>query len=206
MLISVKKKFVFIANSKTASTSIENALTKFAEINRNGGAQRKHVKWLKVKREYKFLFNLKKYRPESFFRFGVVREPIEWVLSWYNYRRGNKKVQHTLPFNTTFEQFWAKDEWLKNASQKHHFTDNDGICRFDLIMPQHEIKTMFPIVMKSLGLAQVKLPISNKSIGKKVKRSDLSSEIIAEINAYYREDFEFWQYWNEHAPKVLEKM
>ena len=60
MLIGVKKRFVFIANSKTASTTIESMLTPFAEINRVGSPQRKHVSWGEVLEEYSLVRQMKK--------------------------------------------------------------------------------------------------------------------------------------------------
>ena len=111
MLISVKKRFIFIANSKTASTSIEAVLAPYAEINRIGSALRKHISWEASKKEYKFLFKLDEYHPDSFFKFVVVREPVEWVLSWYNYRLGNSKLPNSLPSDMPFYQFCVFHLW-----------------------------------------------------------------------------------------------
>ena len=90
MLIGVKKRFVFVANSKTASTSIEKALVPHAEIQRGGGSNRKHIFLRAGLREYGFLFERKKYAADTFFKFGVMRDPVEWIQSWYRYRRATR--------------------------------------------------------------------------------------------------------------------
>ena len=106
MLIGVKKRFVFIANSKTASTSIEHSLVGQAEIQRGGGPQRKHIYLRDALPEYDFLFGRDGYGIESFFTFGVMRDPVSWIQSWYRYRCGNK-VESPLPAGMSFGEFWA---------------------------------------------------------------------------------------------------
>jgi len=154
VLISVKNRLVFIASSKTGSTSIEAALASYAEINRTGSPQRKHIGWAAARKEYDFLFDRKNFLPETFFRFGVIREPADWVRSWYNYRRFGK--HNALPANMSFEEFWAGDGWVKRIRQKDHFIDEDGICRFNLIIPLERPWHTLPVLLKSLDVADVK--------------------------------------------------
>ena len=207
MLISIKKRFIFIASSKTASTSIEAALTPYAEIHRGGSPQRKHISWKEARKEYNFLLNIDTYNPETFFKFGVVREPIEWVISWYNYRHRNKKLPNSLPENMTFEQFWNSEDWIKRRSQKAHFCTKNNVCRFDLIIPHEKVNQAFPIIVKHLKLEKkVILPHKNKSPVTKIVRTDLDPEIVAKINAYYQQDFDFWTEWMEKIDSSLEKL
>ncbi len=206
MLIGVKKRFIFIANSKTASTSIEDVLAPYAEINRVGSAKRKHISWKVARKEYNFLFNVPDYNPKSFFKFGVVREPVEWVISWYNYRQKNQKSPSSLSKDMTFEQFWDSDDWVKRKSQKANFSSNDGICRFDLIIPHERVNQAFPIVVKYLKLGEVTLSHKNKSPAKKIVRSSIDPAIVLKINAYYQQDFDFWTEWQEKIDASLEDL
>lgn len=206
MLIGVKKRFIFIACSKTASTSIETALTPYAEINCAATPQRKHIIWKEARKEYGFLFDIDIYNPKSFFKFGVVREPVEWIISWYNYRHMNKSLPNPLPEDMTFEQFWNSDDWVKKKTQKSHFSGNDGICRFDLIIPHEKVNQAFPIVVKYLKLGEATLPHKNKSPIKKIVRSNLDPEIASKINTYYQQDFDFWTEWQEKIDASLENL
>ena len=110
MLIGVEKRFIFVANTKTASTSIEHALMDHAEIHRGGSPARKHIPLVQVYKFYDFLFGQPAHRPASYFAFGVMRDPIEWVISWFRYRKGNK-VENGLPQDMTFAQFWERNDW-----------------------------------------------------------------------------------------------
>lgn len=207
MLIGVKKRFIFIANSKTASTSIESALIPYAEINRSGSPKRKHISWRETRKEYNFLFRIPSYKPQDFFKFGVVREPVEWVISWYNYRYMNNKLLNSLPKNMPFEQFWNSNDWIKRKCQKDSFSNNSGICRFDLIIPHEKVTQAFPIVVQHLKLGKkVALPHKNKSVIKKVTRNSLDPELISKINTHYQQDFDFWMEWMEKIDSSLEKL
>lgn len=203
MLISIKKRFIFIANSKTSSTSIEAALTPYAEINRSGSPQRKHINWINARREYDFLFKIPAYKPEKFFKFGVVREPAEWVISWYNYRNEKPSRPNSLPSDMGFEQFWDSNDWIKRSSQKSHFSNKNNICKFNLIIPQEKINQVFPVVAKHLKCDKAVLPHKNKTLIKKIYRENIDTVLIDRINNYYMQDFHFWLEWMEKIDDSL---
>lgn len=204
MLIGVRKKFVFIANSKTASTSIESALSVFAEIRPIGSPAIKHMSWINVRKEYAFLFDQKAHKPETFFRFGVIREPASWIVSWFNYRSGNQRVLSRLPPGLSFEAFWGGTDWIKKKNQKGQFTDVDGKCRFDLIIPLEKLDMAFPIVTQCLLKRAVPLKKENISVRKLVSRDKLDPAIVDSINEYYREDYEFYLKWRSKSDDVLQ--
>lgn len=192
MLIGVKKRFLFIANSKTASTSIESALMNHAEIHRGGAPWRKHILMREALREYDFLFSQPGYRPDQFFKFGVMRDPVDWIYSWFRYRKGNT-VADQLPPEMTFEQFWAKDDWNKwRASgvprlQSDFFTYPRGWTIADYIIPYDEVDQHFPKICKHLGI-KAALPRANVSA---ISGSphDLSPAILDDVRAFYQADY-----------------
>lgn len=192
MLISVRKRFVFVANSKTASTSIEQALSTHAEIMRGGTAQHKHISMREALREYAFLFDQPAYAPDTFFRFGVMRDPIDWIQSWYRYRRGNK-VANPLPQDLSFEEFWARKDWnIQRANGKKHlqrdfFVGADGTVLVDCIIPYREIGTQFGAICDALGIKST-LPRKNVS-NIQDTGTDLSDDLKAEMTAFYAEDY-----------------
>ena len=86
MLLSVKYGFVFIANTKAASTAIEHYLQRFCEVALRDSHQGKHWPAFKVEKIFGKLVTATGGSWSEMFRFGVVREPVEWTVSWYNYR------------------------------------------------------------------------------------------------------------------------
>ena len=82
MLISLSRKFVFVANLKTASTSIEKALRPFAELALVESRFGKHQEFAQI--EARFAWLLGQIDPAELFVFGVIRDPVDYMVSLYN--------------------------------------------------------------------------------------------------------------------------
>lgn len=199
MLIGVRNRFVFVANPKSGSTSIESALRDQAEIWRGGSPQRKHTRWSVVRKEYAFLFDQPAYAPRTFFRFGVIREPADWIRSWYNYRLGLGQLAE----NPAFEQFWKRPDWVKKISQIEYFTEGDDRCTFDLLIPQEHLDEALPLVCRRLGLKMHKTPHRNVSRNP-FARDQIPARLADEINAHYAGDFAAYRQWKHDFRTVLE--
>lgn len=86
MLISFNKRFLFVANTKTASTTIEKLLRRYCAIAITRTAYGKHLAYSKIVKHFAFIFRKSGVPADAYFRFGVVREPLDWMVSWCNYR------------------------------------------------------------------------------------------------------------------------
>jgi hypothetical protein len=192
MLIGVRKRFVFVANSKTASTSIEQALVAHAEIQRGGTPQRKHIPLREALGEYDFLFGRPGFGIETFFTFAVLRDPIDWIGSWFRYRRGNT-VASPLPPEMTFAEFWARRDWnfrLPDGQprlQSQFVTDAQGRVMADYLIPHADLQTHFQRIAKGLGLpaALERLNVSHLS----AETLDIPDDLRAELRAFYAADY-----------------
>ncbi len=186
MLIGVKKKFVFVANTKAASTSIEKALMPHAEIHHAGTPARKHVPLRQAPALYPEVFRGKEGKPvlAKFFIFGVMRDPIDWLGSWFRYRKGNK-VDSPLPADMSFEAFWERRDWNiakpngVRFLQRHLFCADDGRVLADVIIPYERLGAMFGEICDCLDI-ESPLPRENVS-----SLSDF--EVPASIEAAVRE-------------------
>lgn len=191
MLISVRKRFVFVANTKAASTSIEGALGPHAEIARPGGPQGKHIPLGKARYEYRFLFDSPDHPFASFFKFGVMREPLDWIGSWFRYRKGNK-VDAPLPAGMTFAQFWEQGDWNIRRSdgrpflQRDMFCDQRGAVLADLILPYDRLDELLPAVFAGLGIA-ASLPRLN--VSKLRDPGEIPAGVAEQLRAHYAEDY-----------------
>lgn len=119
MIIDYKNKLVFIANSKSASTSIEESLMKFSYCGHIGGCPSlKHMSF-KTFQEIKKPLGI-----EKFITWCLVRNPIEKLVSWYNYR-SRKSIKDTERYtgDKTFLEF------LNSLSSKniHEYHDVSNI-------------------------------------------------------------------------------
>jgi len=192
MLIGVKKRFLFIANSKSASTSIEHALINHTEIERGSTPQRKHITLCEALEEYDFLFSQPAYHPDTFFKFGVFRDPVDWIYSWFRYRK-RKNALNALPVDMPFSEFWNKNDWNKWRQpgrprlQRDMFADADGKIIADYLIPHQQVSQHFSKILKNLGLKDT-LPARNVS-AISGSPTDLSEDMLAELRAFYAADY-----------------
>ncbi len=198
MLISVKKRFIFVCNSKTASSSIERALINHAEINRGGSPKRKHIPYSEILQEYDFIFSKSGLEPDTFFKFGIIRDPLDWVRSWFNYLLDNPKVDNPLPAGTDFTDWWHSGKnWVKHRSQSRIFATDNGTCGMDVLIPLESLAEAMPKVLDKLRIEVATLPWANKSPGN-MTTSEIAGQLSAEIRGHYAEDMELYRFWEQH--------
>ena len=84
MLISIKKKIAFLAMTKAGSTAIEAALGPHCDIHFTGDPRVKHMTLSKFERFVRpYLRSMGAADVETM---CLVREPEDWLRSWYRYR------------------------------------------------------------------------------------------------------------------------
>ena len=192
MLISVEKRFVFVANTKTASTSIEQVLTPYAEIRRIGTPDRKHTSLHAGMTSYDYMFAQPEHDPTTYFKFGVMRDPIDWIGSWFRYRKGNT-VESPLPPDMDFDAFWARKDWNierpngggKNL-QRDMFCAPDGTLLADVIIPFPRLGDIFGEICDALD---IKVSLQRRNVSVINESVEVSDELRAEMQAFYAEDY-----------------
>lgn len=191
MLIGIDKRFVFVASTKTASTSVERALRPHADIVRAGSAQRKHIGLNEILGAYEFLFSRPDCGPEHFFKFSVMRDPLDWIRSWYRYRLGNK-VESPLPEGMSFAEFWSLKDWnIQRADGSKHlqgelFKGPDGEILADVIIPYDRLEEMYQDICRALEVPDA-LPRANVS---RITTADpLPPDLEEEVRAFYQDDY-----------------
>lgn len=204
MLLSVEKRFLFVANTKTASTSIEVALHPYAEILRTGTPERKHTPLHRIFEAYGFMFDLPEHDPDSYFKFGVMRDPIDWINSWYRYRRGNQ-VEAPLPQEMSFAEFWEQKDWNIRRwdgsanLQRDMFCAPDGTVLADVIIPYPRLAEMFAEICDALGIDR---PLERQNVSNLQPNGDLPDALRREMRDYYAADYTLLdqlQDLNEHG-------
>lgn len=192
MLISTSKRFIFVANTKTASTAIEHVLAPHAEHQLGGTPKQKHLPLSAVESTMPQVFSAPANTLDWFFTFGVMRDPIDWIVSWYRYRRGNK-VQSPIPADMSFDAFWQRCDWniRRKTGQKFlqspMFLGPDGACLADVIIPYDQMATCAAPIFAALGTPGT-VPRKNVSLVRD-PGEPLSPALRDEMRAYYAEDY-----------------
>ena len=189
MLISWSKRFVFLANLKTASTSIEVALGSLAEIRLDRSEFGKHFNYKDVISRFDWVFH--KLPFDDLFSFGVIRDPVEYMISLYN--------SHTDPIfdnsdlstrNMSFRDFldiWCYTHSYQTRSQGDMFTDKDGYIKVKYIIPFNKLDVYFQDMCSLAALPNVTLTHENRS-AEVITINNISDSICEEIRQKYKSD------------------
>jgi len=111
VLLAPGKGFVFLASTKSGSTSIETAFMSHSQVILQKPPAIKHTTYAGFQRFLQPFLNSNGFPRESYEVVCVFREPIDWLSSWWRYRSREKLANPTDPKHrnytgeVTFEQF-----------------------------------------------------------------------------------------------------
>jgi hypothetical protein len=81
MIASVEKRFVLLSNPKTGTTALEAAFGHYADIRVGGSPKWKHINYERMTAIFGDYF-----QRQSCTIYGMVRHPVDSLVSWYRYR------------------------------------------------------------------------------------------------------------------------
>ena len=201
MLLSLNKKFLFIANLKTASTAIERVLAPHCELRLTQSNHAKHQTFMEFSDRFRWMLNITPI--DELFIFGVIRDPVDFALSLYNSHKREQFKDNARLYtgNMNFDQFIA--QWVpKNADQLKNqslrFVSAEGRIITNLLISYDKLDAGLEIVAEKIGVPElVKLPKANSS-PPGTTREDLTKQQIDWVEARFKRDREFL---NRHANK-----
>lgn len=191
MLIGIRQRFVFAANTKAASSAIERALAPYAEIQRTLLPAQKHASLDEIACTYAPLLQRLGVDPAEMFVFGIVREPVDWLLSWYRYRRGNR-VEAPLPPEMSFEDFFRARDWnIVRADgrpylQSDVFADRTSTFARPTLYAYERLAEHWPRIARKI--AGRDLPLARVNVSRLDDRPALSDAFAAELADFYAAD------------------
>lgn len=92
MLVFYKERLAFLAVPKTGSTAYHTALQHRADLVVTGPTELKHAPVRRYDRFFQNIFR-KMYDTEMEIM-AVVREPVDWLGSWYKFRSRDDRIGH----------------------------------------------------------------------------------------------------------------
>mgnify|MGYP001049143236 CR=1 FL=1 len=112
MLVFSKDKLVFLSVPKTGTTAYEAALAPRASMVVRDPPELKHAPVFRYNRFFRPA--LEKFAGEGFDILAVMREPIDWLGSWYRYRRrdgmeGAQNSTHAVSFDDFVQAYMQGD-------------------------------------------------------------------------------------------------
>jgi hypothetical protein len=191
MLISLSKRFVFVANLKSASTAIEKVLRPYSELVLVESRFGKHQPFAQIEARFGWMLNL--VDPADMFVFGVLRDPIDYAVSMYNSHMDPRFKDNPDLYTgeLDFDQFL--DEWMpRNADQLKpqylRFLDKEGRIAANYIISYDHLRDGLRFVSERIGVEKLcTLNRENKSQGS-FERASISDLQHAWIEAHFAKD------------------
>lgn len=189
MLISLSHRFLFVANVKTASSSIEAALRPFAEIAISETRFGKHIGFAEIEERFDFIF--RKEPLANFFKFAVVRDPLDMLISLYASHQkpdfiGQPHYTGGLSFEEFLDRFRARQSW-QLAPQASRLADRQGRLRMNYLIDFDRLEEQFAEVLRLIGLPEIALPRHNESPDV-ITPADVPPALRRQIAQEYRQD------------------
>jgi hypothetical protein len=194
MLISWSHRFIFVSNLKAASTAIIDALGPRSEIVVDRAELGKHFALHDIIARFEWIFLEVPF--ETFFCFGVIREPIDYMLSLYNSHLDEKFMEDKflstcgMEFSEFLRQWCSRHEG-EAAPQASRFFLKDGQIGLNYILDYTSLASQFAEVCDLLELPPITLPRLNVSPRGLVKEC-LSEEEIGTIKSRYELDYKIY--------------
>jgi len=202
MLLSLNKKFLFIANLKTASTSIERVLSGHCELRLTQSNHAKHQTFIEFAERFKWMLTLTNI--EDLFVFGVIRDPVDFVLSLYNSHKREQFKDNPRLYTGDMDFARFITQWVpRNADQLKNqylrFVSAEGRLITNLLISYDKLDAGLEMVANKIGVPELtKLPRANASPDG-TKRDELTREQVEWIESRFRRDREFIEH---HADRL----
>ncbi len=208
MIISHKKKFIFIHIYKVAGTSVRRVLDPYNDMsNVDFPWYQNIIFWLGAK--YNFFSQrsmnhikaekLKKLLPgkvfNEYFKFSFVRNPWDWQVSLYHFMIQNTKhpQHHLIKKMKSFDEYV---DWVvknEHSLQKDFLYDKEGNLIVDYIGKFENLQEDFTEICLRLEIEPVILPLTNKS-NHSHYRDYYSEESREKIYIAFKEDIDYFHY------------
>ena len=211
MLISKSKKFIYIHVDRTGGTTFSKAFKEFTLFQ---WSHRFHQLCLKMFGEIPVLHLLKEQKAlelksklsskefDSYFKFAMIRNPWEWMVSDYCYRQQySYATNYRLISKMSFEEYvkWKLlenyheiDPFHANRGLSSWFTDSDGNVLVDHVGRFENFADEFIFFCEKIGVKK-KLPHLNSSKFNSYQEY-YNDETKAMVEKYFKLDIERYNY------------
>ncbi|MEP1470090.1 MAG: sulfotransferase family 2 domain-containing protein [Halieaceae bacterium] len=174
MHLSIKYGFAFLCVPKCASSSIESVLDPFSEVRFGGNPHLKHMNAKELNTV--ILSHIQSKIPDTKVEiFCVMRNPTDWVFSWYRFRKRDvlKNPNHpgaanytgNITFNEFVSAYLNKDNrpsFADITTQRNFFLMPDTSLGVDYVFSMDRLDMVEEFISKKIG-REIKLPVRNVS-------------------------------------------
>ncbi len=206
MNLSTMHNFAFICVPKTGSTSVGNILAEHSSINYDWKPSLKHM-GAQVFHDHVMLFHKSLFPETAIESFCIMREPVDWVTSWYKYRSrkellsftNNPRLKHRPTLycgDLTIESFieevvkeGQKAPFAKILTQSRYIRLDNGEVGMDKVFRyENGMEPVEEYISNKMG-REIQIPKLNVSPH---RNTDISLELIERLKDKFKADCELY--------------
>ncbi|MTH78728.1 gamma-glutamyl kinase [Paracoccus aestuariivivens] len=202
MLIFIEPRIVLHSIPKTGTTALEAVLSEQAEISFRSRPEIKHLNHRQYLNRIKPL--LTPIGGAPFESVAVIREPLDWLRSWYRFRtraeiigRPNSTVM--VSFDRFLHEYLSsgrRQPYAQVGRQSNFLLDNDGKPAVDYVFRYEAMPALVAFLSARLKMP-IELPRSNVSPD---AVTELSPEVEAMAREALAEEYAIWESALQAAP------
>ncbi|MFQ6549000.1 gamma-glutamyl kinase [Aestuariibius sp. 2305UL40-4] len=193
MLVFWNQGLVLLAMPKTATTALLGGLRKYATAIVTQPPEIKHVPYYRYRR---FLHPFyQRAGGKEMETVAVVREPSDWLGSWYRYRHreaiaGERNSTRDISFDDFVAQYLEEKPkpFARVGSQSKFLRDNDGVIGVTYLFPYEDLDDLVEFFSDRIGEV-ITLPVKN--VSPKMNLS-LDPALKKRLMAERAEEYEVW--------------
>lgn len=195
MLIFLKPRLVLLSVPKTGTTALEQALAPQAEIAFRSRPEIKHINQRQYLNRIKPL--LAPLGAPAFESVAVLREPLDWLRSWYRFRARDELIgQQNSTAQISFDRFLRdylapgrRPPHARLGRQSDFLLDHDGIPAVEHVFRYEAMEALTDFLETRLG-SPIRLRRANIS---PQAATDLDPETEAMARAALAQEYALWQ-------------
>jgi hypothetical protein len=200
VLLAPGKGFVFLATTKSGSTSIETAFMRHSQMILQKPPAIKHTTYAGFQRFLQPFLNSKGFPRESYEVVCVFREPIDWLSSWWRYRSREKLANPRDPKHrnytgeVSFEHFarayMEGSERFANVGRPSRFVrPRSGQAEMDRIFRYDRLDLLVDFLCEKVG-EEVEVGSANTSPDRSFY---LSEECEIQLREFFAPEYRIYE-------------
>ncbi len=194
MLLFFKQKLVFLSVPKTGTTALEAAAAPYASAVILDPPGMKHVSVTRYKTQLAPFFEARGKQPHE--TMAIMREPIDWLGSWYRYRRRDQiKGKPNSTAHVSFAEFveaWLQPDppaFAQVGSQARFLGHNGTMIGVDHLFRYDQMGRAVAFLSARLG---VDLTLEARNVSPQIAL-DLPPSLMRRVQAERPEEFALWR-------------
>lgn len=195
MLVFWKEKLVILAVPKTGTTALAEALAPRADMVINDPPELKHAPVFRYNRFFRPMFE-KACGVDDMELMAVMREPVDWLGSWYRYRRrdfmkGRPNSTHDISFDEFVLEYCKEQRrsFANVGSQAKFLEPRPNGTRVTHLFRYEDQAASLGFLADRLGLA---LDLPQRNVSPKMDL-DLSADVLAKLKSSRSEEFALYE-------------